>query len=74
MKETKEKFCSPCALAIPAALGAVGIGSSAAIGSQEKDQLTQNIIFYSSIGVICLSIVVFRYLKVSKNGNKCKAK
>jgi hypothetical protein len=73
-EENKEEFCAPCALAIPAALGAVGIGTSA-VGSQDKDKQTRDIIMWSGIGVLVLSIIVFIYLKMSSSDCKqCKAK
>ena len=74
-EESKEEFCAPCALAIPAALGAVGIGTSATMGSQDKDQQTRNIIMWSGIGVLVLSIIIFIYIKMSSSDCKqCKAK
>ena len=74
-EESKEEFCAPCALAIPAALGAVGIGTSTTMGSQDKDKQTRDSVMWSGIGVLVLSIIVFIYLKMtSKNCNSCKAK
>ena len=74
MKENKEEFCAPCALAIPAALGAVGVGTTAG-GSDEQEQQTRNIIFWSSIGILAVSVILFVYLKFfRKNCTQCRAK
>ena len=62
--ETKEPFCAPCLLAIPAALG---IGGTAASNSKGGNKKTKEIMLWSSVALTVVSIIVFIYLK-----RKCK--
>lgn len=66
---TKENFCAPCMLAIPAALGVGGIAASSANNTEEKEKQARinKIILWSSIGITLMSIIIFIYLK-----NRCK--
>jgi hypothetical protein len=60
-KNTKEDFCAPCAALIPAAIGIGGASVSGTSG--EKNKKIKKIIFYSSIGLTIISIIVFIWLK-----------
>ena len=60
-KDTKEDFCAPCAALIPAAIGIGGAGVSGSSGSKNKQM--KNIIFWSSIGLTIISIIIFIWLK-----------
>jgi uncharacterized membrane protein AbrB (regulator of aidB expression) len=73
MNETKEKFCAPCMLGIPMALGAVGIGSSVSTSSKEEEKKNKRIIMIVSIVVLVISIALFFYLR-SKSCKKCNRK
>ena len=61
-KDSKENFRAPCALAIPAALGVGGVAAGS--GSGGNDRKWKKIIFWSSIGLILISVIVFIYLKM----------
>jgi uncharacterized membrane protein YvbJ len=61
-KDSKENFCAPCAMAIPAALGFGGVAAGS--GSGGGDRKWKTIIFWSSIALILISIIVFIYLKM----------
>lgn len=63
--KTKENFCAPCAMAIPAALGVGGVAAGS--GSGGSDRKMKTIIFWSSMALIIISIIVFFYLK-----SRCK--
>ena len=62
--ESKEEFCAPCLLAIPAALG---VGGAASSGSKGVNKKKKAIILWSSIALTIISIIIFIYLKM-----KCK--
>ena len=61
-KNIKEDFCAPCAALIPTAIGIGGAAASGTSGGRNKK--IKQIIFYSSIGLIILSIIVFIWLKI----------
>lgn len=61
-KDLKEEFCAPCAALIPAAIGLGGAGASGGT-SGGKNKKMKNIIFWSSIGLTVISIIVFIWLK-----------
>ena len=61
--EFKEEFCAPCAMAVPTLLGAGGIAGSSTTGGNRK---MKTIIFWSSIGVTILSVIIYIWLK-----NRC---
>jgi hypothetical protein len=61
-KDLKEEFCAPCAALIPAAIGLGGAGVSGGT-SGGKNKKMKNIIFWSSIGLTVISIIVFIWLK-----------
>ena len=56
---TKEEFCAPCLLAIPAALGVGGAAASKDPGQNKK----KKIILWVSIILTILSIIIYIYLK-----------
>lgn len=60
-KDTKEDFCAPCVALIPAAIGIGGAGASGTSGGKNKKIKT--IIFWSSIGLTIISIIIFIWLK-----------
>jgi preprotein translocase subunit SecG len=65
--ENKEEFCAPCLMAVPLALGAGGVAGS----GKGKNKTMKNIIFWSSIALIIISIVV--YIMLRKNCKNCSA-
>ena len=60
-KDTKEDFCAPCIALIPAAIGIGGAGASGTSGGKNKQMKT--IIFWSSIGLTIISVIIFIWLK-----------
>ena len=60
-KNTKEEFCAPCVALIPAAIGISGAGASGS--SKGKNKKLKTIIFWSSIGLTVISIIIFIWLK-----------
>lgn len=65
LQNTKEEFCAPCAALIPAAIGIGGVGISSTGTSGGKYKKTKQIIFWSSIGLTIISIIIFIWLKSS---------
>ena len=60
-KDIKEDFCAPCLSLIPAAIGIGGAGASGT--SKGKNKKMKNIIFWSSISLTVISVIVFIWLK-----------
>ena len=58
--DSKEEFCAPCMMAIPAALGVSGAAAGSTAGGSRK---MKNIILWSSVGITILSIIIFIWLK-----------
>lgn len=58
-EQTKEEFCAPCLMALPLAIGAGG----AAHSSKSANKKMKNIILWSSIGLIVISIIIYIILK-----------
>ena len=61
LQNTKEDFCGPCMALVPAAIGLSGAGASGTSGGKNKK--LKKIIFWSSIGLTVLSIIIFIWLK-----------
>ena len=63
LQNTKEEFCAPCAALIPAAIGLGGVGMTSGGTSGGKYKKIKEIVFWSSIGLTILSIIIFVWLK-----------
>ena len=56
---SKEEFCAPCLMALPLAIGAGGAAGAGKSGNKKM----KNIILWSSIGLIIISIIIYIILK-----------
>lgn len=63
LQNTKEEFCAPCAALIPAAIGIGGVGMSSGGTSGGKNKKIKQIVFWSSIGLTILSVIIYIWLK-----------
>ena len=57
----KENFCTSCLAIVPGLIGAGGVVGSSGKGG--KDRKMRNIVFWSSIALIILSIIIYIYFK-----------
>ena len=79
--EIKEDFCPVCIAAIPLAFGATGAGASKMVDSKDKDDDNcpikkrkkhfLKILFWSSIALSIVSVLVIIYFKFIKQCEEC---